>query len=63
MKTILLIGIFGTFFMYVMFSFFNKTWDPMGYSPDSVYFFACSSAICWIMGMLIHSLELDKPIK
>ena len=60
MKTTLRLGIFGTIFMYFMFSFFNKTWDPMQFSQNSVYWFGTLSAVCWIMGMLISVLDLDK---
>lgn len=43
-----LLGILSNLFIYVMFSFYNKTWDPMNYSQDSVYWFGCLCGLCWI---------------
>ena len=63
MKTVLLFGVFGTLFMYVVTSMFNHTWDIMKYSQESTYWFGALSGLCWITGCLVTALDLDKPIQ
>jgi len=32
-------------FFYFIFSFYNRTWNPMEFSQDSIYFFGCAMFI------------------
>lgn len=54
-----LFGILSNLFVYLMFSFYNKTWDPMNYSQDSVYWFGCLCGLFWIAAILWKSLVSD----
>ncbi len=61
MKTILSFGFGTTLFIYFFISLYNHTWDVMNFSQDSVYWFGSLSALGWVAGFMIKSLELDKP--
>jgi hypothetical protein len=43
----ILLGIFSNFFLYFFFALFNKTWDAMVFSKESVYWFGCLCFLCW----------------
>jgi hypothetical protein len=60
MKTILTLGFSTGLFAYFFISLYNKTWDIMNFSGDSVYWFGSITAIGFIAGMMISVLGLDK---
>lgn len=54
------IGIISTFLLWIIFSIYCKTFDPLCYSDEAGFTFCSFLGIAWIMALITPEIMGDK---
>lgn len=59
MKTFLIIGFLGTFFIYIFASMVNHTFDILMYKDNTIFAIVMSTFLCWVVAIFCYNENDD----